>query len=87
MESLIHGTNVYPNMLFRGNGATGTVVDDDHSLITRQQNGAEGTPVADRVLGQAVRCPNPNDPARLWRAGVLATAGQVLPAVCIDVAL
>jgi hypothetical protein len=42
MESFIHGTNVYPNMLFRGNGATGTVVGENHSLITRQQNGAEG---------------------------------------------
>jgi GH35 family endo-1,4-beta-xylanase len=62
MESFIHGTNVYPNMLFRGNGATGTVVGENHSLITRQQNGAEGTPVADRVLDQAVWFHTPINP-------------------------
>lgn len=62
MESFIHGTNVYPNMMFRGNGATGTVVGENHSLITRQQNGAEGTPVADRVLDQAVWFHTPIDP-------------------------
>jgi GH35 family endo-1,4-beta-xylanase len=62
MESFIHGTNVYPNMLFRGNGANGTVVGDHHSLITRQQNGAEGTPVADRVLDQAVWFHTPMHP-------------------------
>lgn len=61
MESFIHGTNVYPNMLFRGNGATGTVVGDRHSLITRQQNGAEGTPIADRALDQAVWFHTPID--------------------------
>lgn len=61
MESFIHGTNVYPNMMFRGNGAPGTVVDDQHSLITRQQNGAEGTPIADRVLDQAVWFHTPID--------------------------
>lgn len=63
MESFIHGTNVYPNMLFRGNGATATVVGEQHSLITRQQNGAEGTPVADRVLDQAVWFHTPIQPA------------------------
>lgn len=63
MESFIHGTNVYPNMMFRGNGATGTVVAGQHSLITRQQNGAEGTPIADRALDQAVWFNTPIDPA------------------------
>lgn len=62
MESFIHGTNVYPNMLFRGNGAGGTVVGENHSLITRQQNGAEGTPIADRALDQAVWFHTPIDP-------------------------
>ncbi len=61
MESFIHGTNVYPNMMFRGNGASGTVVGDLHSLITRQQNGVEGTPIADRVLDQAVWFHTPID--------------------------
>ena len=61
MESFIHGTNVYPNMMFRGNGASGTVAGDQHSLITRQQNGAEGTPIADRALDQAVWFHTPID--------------------------
>ncbi len=61
MESFIHGTNVYPNVMFRGNGAAGTVVGDYYSLITRQQNGAEGTPVADRALDQAVWFHTPID--------------------------
>jgi GH35 family endo-1,4-beta-xylanase len=61
MESFIHGTNVYPNVMFRGNGAAGTVVGDYHALITRQQNGAEGTPVADRALDQAVWFHTPID--------------------------
>ena len=61
MESFIHGTNVYPNMLFRGNGAAGTVVGDQHSLITRQQNGQEGSPIADRALDQAVWFHTPID--------------------------
>ena len=54
MESFIHGTNVYPNIVFRGNGATGTVVGGQNSLITRQTNGAEGPQIADRALDQAV---------------------------------
>jgi GH35 family endo-1,4-beta-xylanase len=62
MESFIHGTNVYPNVMFRGNGAAGTVVGTQHSLITRQQNGAEGTPIADRALDQAVWFHSPIDP-------------------------
>lgn len=62
MESFIHGTNVYPNMLFRGNGAAGSVVGEHHALITRQQNGAEGTPIADRALDQAVWFHTPIDP-------------------------
>jgi len=61
MESFIHGTNVYPNVMFRGNGAAGTVVGEQHSLITRQQNGAEGTPIADRALDQAVWFHTPID--------------------------
>lgn len=61
MESFIHGTNVYPNMLFRGNGAAGTVVGEQHSLITRQQNGQEGSPIADRALDQAVWFHTPID--------------------------
>ena len=61
MESFIHGTNVYPNVMFRGNGAAGTVVGDQYSLITRQQNGAEGTPVADKALDQAVWFHTPID--------------------------
>lgn len=62
MEGFIHGTNVYPNVVFRGNGAAGTVVGQQHSLITRQQNGAEGTPIADRALDQAVWFHTPIDP-------------------------
>jgi hypothetical protein len=54
MQSFIHGTNVYPQTAFRGNGASGSVVAGQHSLITRQTNGQEGSPVGDRVLDQAV---------------------------------
>ena len=61
MESFIHGTNVYPMIVFRGNGATGTVVDGQHSLITRQTNGAEGPQIADRALDQAVWFHTPID--------------------------
>lgn len=63
MQSFIHGTNVYPHVLFRGNGATGTVVGDQYSLITRQQNGAEGSQIADRALDQAVWFNTPIDQA------------------------
>ncbi len=61
MQSFIHGTNVYPHVLFRGNGANGTVVGGQHSLITRQQNGAEGSQIADRALDQAVWFHSPID--------------------------
>lgn len=54
MQSFIHGTHVYPHVAFRGNGATGTVLAGQHSLITRQTNGQEGSQIADRVLDQAV---------------------------------
>ena len=54
MQSFIHGTNVYPHVVFRGNGANGTVVAGQHSLITRQTNGQEGSQIADRALDQAV---------------------------------
>jgi GH35 family endo-1,4-beta-xylanase len=63
MESFIHGTNVYPHMMFRGNGATGTVVAGQYSLITRQTNGQEGAQVADRALDQAVWFNTPIDPS------------------------
>ena len=62
MQSFIHGTNVYPHVMFRGNGAAGTVVADQHSLITRQQNGAEGSQIADKALDQAVWFNTPIDP-------------------------
>jgi hypothetical protein len=62
MESFIHGTNVYPNIVFRGNGAAGTVVSGQNSLITRQTNGAEGPQIADRALDQAVWFHTPIDP-------------------------
>ena len=61
MESYIHGTNVYPMIVFRGNGATGTVVNGQNSLITRQTNGAEGPQIADRALDQAVWFHTPID--------------------------
>jgi GH35 family endo-1,4-beta-xylanase len=61
MQSFIHGTNVYPHVMFRGNGAAGTVVADQHSLITRQQNGAEGSQIADKALDQAVWFHTPID--------------------------
>jgi len=54
MESFIHGTNVYPYIVFRGNGASGTIAGNEYSLITRQTNGQEGVQVADKVLDQAV---------------------------------
>ncbi|MBQ1764834.1 MAG: endo-1,4-beta-xylanase [Aquincola sp.] len=63
MESFIHGTNVYPHVVFRGNGATGTVAGGQNSLITRQTNGQEGSQVADRALDQAVWFNTPIDPA------------------------
>jgi hypothetical protein len=62
MESFIHGTNVYPHVVFRGNGAPGTVVAGQHSLITRQTNGQEGAQIADRALDQAVWFHTPIDP-------------------------
>lgn len=61
MESFIHGSNVYPHVAFRGNGATGTVVAGQHSLITRQTNGQEGSQIADRALDQAVWFNTPID--------------------------
>jgi len=62
MESYIHGSNVYPHLVFRGNGATGTVVAGQYSLITRQTNGQEGSQIAERVLDQAVWFNTPVDP-------------------------
>lgn len=61
MISYIHGTNVYPHTVFRGNGATGTVVAGQHSLITRQTNGQEGSQIADKALDQAVWFNTPID--------------------------
>jgi hypothetical protein len=61
MISFIHGTNVYPHTVFRGNGATGTVVAGQHSLITRQTNGQEGSQIAERALDQAVWFNTPID--------------------------
>jgi hypothetical protein len=54
IECFIHGTNVYPQAVFRGNGATGTLANGQYSLITRQTNGAEGPQIADRALDRAV---------------------------------
>ncbi|XXQ54571.1 endo-1,4-beta-xylanase [Xenophilus aerolatus] len=62
MISYIHGTNVYPHVVFRGNGATGTVVGGQNSLITRQTNGQEGSQIAERALDQAVWFNTPIDP-------------------------
>lgn len=62
LQSFIHGNSVYPHVLFRGNGATGTVVAGQHSLITRQTNGQEGSQIAERVLDQAVWFNTPIDP-------------------------
>ena len=62
MQSFIHGTNVYPHVVFRGNGAPGTVVGTQHSLITRQTNGQEGSQIAERALDQAVWFNTPIDP-------------------------
>jgi len=61
MDGYIHGTNVYPMIVFRGNGATGTVVNGQNSLITRQTNGSEGPQIADRALDQAVWFHTPID--------------------------
>jgi len=61
MTSYIHGTNVYPTTVFRGNGAAGTVVNGQNSLITRQTNGSEGPQIADRALDQAVWFHTPID--------------------------
>jgi GH35 family endo-1,4-beta-xylanase len=62
IQSFIHGTNVYPHVAFRGNGANGTVVAGQHSLITRQTNGQEGSQIAERALDQAVWFHTPIDP-------------------------
>lgn len=62
MQSFIHGTNVYPQIVFRGNGASGTVVAGRNSLITRQTNGQEGSQIAERSLDQAVWFNTPIDP-------------------------
>jgi len=61
MESFIHGSSVYPHIAFRGNGASGTVVAGQHSLITRQTNGQEGSQIADRALDQSVWFNTPID--------------------------
>ncbi|MDQ0039487.1 endo-1,4-beta-xylanase [Variovorax boronicumulans] len=61
MQSFIHGTNAYPHVVFRGNGANGTVVAGRNSLITRQTNGQEGSQIADRALDQAVWFNTPID--------------------------
>jgi len=62
MQSFIHGTNAYPHVVFRGNGAAGTVVAGQHSLISRQTNGQEGSQIAERALDQAVWFNTPIDP-------------------------
>ena len=62
MQSFIHGSNVYPHVVFRGNGAPGTIVGNQHSLISRQTNGQEGSQIADRALDQAVWFNTPIDP-------------------------
>ena len=62
MQSFIHGTNVYPHVMFRGNGASGSVLADQHSLVTRQTNGQEGSQIAERALDQAVWFSTPMDP-------------------------
>jgi hypothetical protein len=62
MQSFIHGTNVYPHVMFRGNGASGTIVAGRHSLITRQTNGQEGSQIAERAQDQAVWFNTPIDP-------------------------
>ncbi|SIQ51113.1 endo-1,4-beta-xylanase [Pseudacidovorax sp. RU35E] len=62
MQSFIHGTNVYPQIVFRGNGAAGTAVGGRTSLITRQTNGQEGSQIAERNLDQAVWFNTPIDP-------------------------
>jgi hypothetical protein len=48
-------------IVFRGNGAAGTVVGGQNSLITRQTNGAEGPQIADKALDQAVWFHTPID--------------------------
>ncbi len=75
MQSFIHGTNVYPQTVFRGNGAGASVVAGQHSLITRQTNGQEGSPVADRVLDQAVWFNTPID-ARTGEAKMFLYTGK-----------
>lgn len=62
MTSYIHGSNVYPHTVFRGNGAPNTVVAGQHSLITRQTNGQEGSQIAERQIDQAVWFNTPIDP-------------------------
>jgi MYXO-CTERM domain-containing protein len=61
MQSFIHGTNAYPHIVFRGNGANGTVLAGQHSLISRQTNGQEGSQIAERALDQAVWFNTPID--------------------------
>lgn len=62
LQSFIHGTNVYPHVVFRGNGASGSILAGQHSLITRQTNGQEGSQIAERALDQAVWFNTPIDP-------------------------
>ena len=55
VECFIHGTNVYPQAIFRGNGYTGTVVNDNFELITRwSTTGGEGPQIADKALDRSV---------------------------------
>ena len=58
IQCFIHGTNVYPMIVYRGNGggtgATATIINNQYSLISRQRNGSEGPQIADRELHRAV---------------------------------
>ncbi|MDR2528332.1 MAG: endo-1,4-beta-xylanase [Synergistaceae bacterium] len=50
LQCLVHATNAYPGVVFRGTIAT----DSQYELISRTTNGSEGPHVADRALDQAV---------------------------------
>ncbi|MDR0490598.1 MAG: endo-1,4-beta-xylanase, partial [Oscillospiraceae bacterium] len=50
IQCLVHATNAYPGIVFRGTAAT----NNQYELISRQQSGNEGPLVADKALDQAV---------------------------------
>jgi len=65
LDCYIHGTNVYPQAVFRGNGNSnsggGATYGNYYSLITRETNGSECPQIADKALDRAIFFNTPID--------------------------